>query len=321
MKGWLLTLALLLLAGTPPAQSQRSGGASAADLAVELRKLNTLGSVLYVAAHPDDENTAFLTYLAKGRGVRAAYLSITARRRRPEPHRRREGPFSWDPPHAGAPRRAPDRRRRAVLHARRRLRLLEESRGDVPHLGKDKILGDVVWVIRKFRPDVIVTRFPTTGEGGHGHHTASAILAEEAFAAAADPKRFPEQLGFTQPWQPKRLLFNTFRLFGASRASEAKGAIEIDLGGYDPILGKSYTEIAGESRSQHKSQGFGAPERRGSRIDAFQLVKGDPVKDDLLDGVDLTWGRLRGGERWDRSSPRRSAPSTCALPRRASHCW
>ena len=119
----------------------------------------------------------------------------------------------------------------------------------------------MVWVIRKFRPDVMICRFPTTGEGGHGHHTSSAILAQEAFTAAADPKRYPEQLKYVQPWQAKRLLWNTFSFGSVNTTSPDQ--FKINVGVYNPILGKGYGEIAAESRSNHKTQGFGSARQRG----------------------------------------------------------
>jgi len=160
---------------------------------------------------------------------------------------------------------------------------------------KEKILSDVVWVIRKFQPDVIVCRFPTTGEGGHGHHTASAILANDAFAAAADPNRFPEQLkNGVKPWQAKRILWNSFNFGGTNLTSNDQ--FKFDVGGYNPLLGKSYGEIAAESRSNHKSQGFGAAANRGEALEFFRTTGGVPPVNDLFDDVDVSWKRVNGGE-------------------------
>jgi hypothetical protein len=157
------------------------------------------------------------------------------------------------------------------------------------------VLSDVVWVIRSFRPDVIITRFPPHASGGHGHHTASAILAAEAFSAAADPKRFPEQLEFVRPWQARRLMWNAWRRPGESAPAGGPLELTVDLGAYDPVLGESYTEIAAASRSMHKSQGFGSAPRRGPQPNILQFVAGDPPKADLFDGIDLTWDRIPGG--------------------------
>jgi len=162
--------------------------------------------------------------------------------------------------------------------------------------GHDEVLADTVWVIRSFRPDVIVTRFPVTGEGGHGHHTASALLAEEAFSAAADPQRFPEQLAYVQPWQAKRLLWNVFRFRAETPRNPPPGSIALDLGAYNALLGKAYTEIAAQSRSMHKSQGFGSAERRGSWLNDFQPRLGEPPAGDLFDGIDLSWKRIAGSD-------------------------
>ena len=162
--------------------------------------------------------------------------------------------------------------------------------------GKEKILGDIVWVIRKFRPDVILTRFTPENAGGHGHHIASGLLTKEAFFAAADPKRFPEQLKSVSVWKAKRLLWNTFR----APQAEAKTPLRVDTGAYSPLLGKSYTELAGESRSQHKSQGFGSAGRRGAQYDYFELMDGDPA----------TRGYFRRDRRHLESRPRRTGRRT-----------
>jgi hypothetical protein len=155
----------------------------------------------------------------------------------------------------------------------------------------DKILSDVVWVIRKFQPDIIITRFPTTGEGGHGHHTTSAILAGEAFEAAADPTKFPEQFKYgVKPWQAKRLLWNTFN-FGSVN-TERPDQFKIDAGGYNALLGKSYGEIAAQSRSQHKTQGFGVPASRGTSLEYFKTIKGPAPVNTLMDGVPTNWLRI-----------------------------
>jgi len=159
--------------------------------------------------------------------------------------------------------------------------------------GHDSVLADVVWAIRSFRPDIIITRFPPDSTAGHGHHAASAILAGEAFAAAADPRQFPEQLDAVKPWQAKRLFWNAF--LGARAAVDSSWLV-VDVGAYDPLLGRSMSELAGLSRSNHKSQGFGAPERRGSLLNYMMLRAGAPAKRDPFDGLDLSWKRYAGGE-------------------------
>ena len=128
-----------------------------------------------------------------------------------------------------------------------------------------------MYAIRKFRPDVIICRFPSTGEGGHGHHTASAILAAEAFGAAADPNKFPSQLKTVSIWKSRRLLWNTFKFGSMNTTSDDQ--VKVDVGTYNALLGKSYGEIAAESRSMHKSQGFGSAKQRGTNIEYFKVLK------------------------------------------------
>jgi hypothetical protein len=164
--------------------------------------------------------------------------------------------------------------------------------------GREEVLGDVVWAIRRFRPDVIILRFSGTPRDGHGHHQSSAILGKEAFAAAADPSRFPEQLQWAKPWKPRRLYWNVF-FFGrpGGEAPQAQpNQIVYDTGEYDPALGYSYGELAGISRSQHRSQGMGAPERRGPMPNYMTLVAGESAARDVFDGIDTSWGRVPGAE-------------------------
>jgi LmbE family N-acetylglucosaminyl deacetylase len=267
---------------------------TSADMYLAIRKLNVLGSVLYIAAHPDDENTRLITWLSKDKLYRTAYLSIT----------RGDGGQNLIGDEQGIELGLI--RTQELLAARRIdggeqffTRAFDFGYSKTPEetftkWDKEKILSDVVWVIRKFQPDVIINRFPTTGEGGHGHHTASGILANDAFTAAADPKRFPEQLQYVSIWQAKRLLWNTFNFGGNNMTREDQ--FKADVGGYNPLLGKSYGEIAAESRSQHKSQGFGVPASRGESFEYFKATKGDQPVNDLMDGVEITWKRVAGGE-------------------------
>ncbi len=263
---------------------------NSAEILQSLKKLNTVGSVLYIAAHPDDENTRLLAYLAKERNLRTGYLSLT----------RGDGGQNLIGKEQGE---ALGLIRTQELLAARRIDGAEQFFTRANDFGfsknpeetfsiwnKDSILADVVLAIRKFKPDVIICRFPTTGEGGHGHHTASAILALEAFDAAADAKRFPEQLAYTQVWQAKRIFWNTFN-FGTTNTT-APDQLKIDVGVFNPLLGKSYGEIAAESRSMHKSQGFGSAKSRGESIEYFKLLKGDSAKKDLFDGINQTWTRF-----------------------------
>jgi LmbE family N-acetylglucosaminyl deacetylase len=302
------------------ARAQPGGIVSSADLDIALHKLSVLGSVLYVAAHPDDENTAVLGYFSKGRKFRTAYLSLT----------RGEGGQNLIGPEQGA--EIGIVRTQELLSARRidgaeqyftravdfgYSKTAEET---FEFWGKEKVLADIVWVIRKFRPDVIITRFTPDNSGGHGHHRASAILTQEAFRAAADPNQFPEQLKFVSPWKAKRLFWN-----GWPRSrGESPSGLRVNTGEYNPLLGKSYAEMAAEGRSQHKSQGFGSAARRGNQYDYFELLDGAPAKDDLFEGIDITWDRVPGGHKvglllseclksFDPEQPSKSIPGLLAV--------
>lgn len=279
-------------------------GRAAEDLAgasilQDLRSFREVGTVLHIAAHPDDENTQLITYLARGRGYRMGYLSIT----RGDGGQNEIGP-EFDEKLGVA--------RTQELLAARRLdggrqfftRAIDFGFSKTPEetlrfWDKEQVLADVVRVIRMFRPDVLVTRFPVPpGSGGHGHHTASAILAVEAFKVCGDPKAFPEQLaeGLT-PWQPKRVFWNG-RSLGRGESPSGTG-VRVDIGGTDPVTGESFSAIAGRSRAMHKTQGFGnfggGGGGGGANIQGFTLLAGAPATNDLMDGVDLTWNRISGG--------------------------
>jgi LmbE family N-acetylglucosaminyl deacetylase len=278
------------------ASGQRElSGAAEAKLALD--RLNVVGSALMIAAHPDDENTALLAYLARGRKVRTGYLSLT----------RGEGGQNLIGPEQGD---ALGVIRTQELLAARRIDGAEQfftraidfgftktAQETFDKWGHDKILSDVVWVIRRFRPDVIILRFTGTPRDGHGQHQVSALLGKEAFSAAADPHRFPEQLQWVEPWQAKRIMWNTFAFTRQQEEEAAKlpNQITVDLGSYDPVLGHSYAEIAGMSRSMHRSQGMGAPERKGSSKNFLAPVAGEPASKDLFDGIDTSWNRFPGG--------------------------
>ncbi len=277
---------------------QRSGAQappvwSSADILLSLKKLDVLGSVLYVGAHPDDENTRLLAWLAKEKLYRTGYLSLT----------RGDGGQNLIGIEQGVELGLI---RTQELLAARRIDGAEQFFSSAYDFGfskstdealkkwdKEKILSDVVWVIRKFQPDVIITRFPQDARAGHGHHSASAQLAVEAFTAAADPARFPDQLQYVKPWQAKRILWNTFNFGGTNTTSSDQ--YKTDVGVFNPVLGKSYGEIAAESRSQHKSQGFGVARQRGVALEYFSTWKGDAPVNHLMDGVVTSWDRVKGG--------------------------
>lgn len=250
-----------------------------------------------IAAHPDDENTAILAYFARGRHMDSAYLSLT----------RGEGGQNLIGSELGA--KLGVIRTHELLAARRidgaqqyftraiDFGFSKSADESMEKWGREAVLADTVWVIRKLRPDVIILRFSGTPRDGHGQHQASAIIGKEAFSAAADPNRFPEQLKYVQPWQAKRLMWNVFAFTAEQEREAAKmgGRITVDAGEYDALLGYSYGEIAGMSRSMHRSQAMGSAERRGPMNQHFITVAGDRAVRDAFDGIDTTWNRVSGG--------------------------
>lgn len=272
-----LFLTPLILHGQP------SNQLNSAEIKLALSKLNVLGTVLYMAAHPDDENTRLLSYLAKETKVRTGYLALT----------RGDGGQNLI---GNEQSELLGLIRTQELLAARRVDGAEQFFTRANDFGfsknseetfkiwdKEQILADAVWVIRKFRPDIVLARFPEDARAGHGHHSASAIIAHEAFIAAGDSKRFPEQLKYLSTWQAKRILVN---------GNSGTGLFSLKIGDYNPLLGKGYGEISAESRSNHKSQGFGSAKARGQLSENFSLVAGDLPKTDLLEGIDISWKRV-----------------------------
>jgi LmbE family N-acetylglucosaminyl deacetylase len=289
-----LFISFIFFACTSFAQPPRTYTSS--EILLQLKKLNTVGSVLYIAAHPDDENTRLIAHLANEKCLRTGYLSIT----------RGDGGQNLIGPEQGIELGVI--RTQELLAARRidggeqfftrayDFGFSKSPEETLQKWNKDSILSDMVWIIRTFRPDIIITRFATDGSGGHGHHTASAILAEEAFDAAGDPNRFPEQLQFVDVWQPRRLFWNVSTRFQNPNA-DMSAYLKLDVGGYNPLLGKSYGEIAAESRSMHKSQGFGSAKQRGEYFEYFKPIKGDTAGlKDIFQGIDFSWKRIKGNE-------------------------
>lgn len=271
---------------------------NAAEIELRLQKLNVLGRVLYVAAHPDDENTNLMALWSNGALYDTAYLSMT----------RGDGGQNLIGPELGE--RLGFIRTHELLAARRTdhasqffTRAVDfgfsKSAPETLRIwDREKILADVVWTIRKWKPDVIVTRFSPDDDKTHGHHTSSAILAVEAFTAAADPKRFPEQLTEVEPWKATRIAWNTSPFFFQNRniPFDPAGLMVLEAGGFNPLLGKAYTEIAAASLSMHKSQGVGSPPQRGARKEYFKLLAGAPMTMGLFEGVDTSWKRVAKSE-------------------------
>ena len=291
----LIFLMVLLFSSNPiwsQQVSQNNGGVMPSSTILQsLRKLQVLGSVLYVAAHPDDENNSLLPYLAKEKMYRTAYLSLT----------RGDGGQNLIGPEQGIEL---GMIRTKELLAAREIDGAEQYFTSAYEFGfsksmdealqvwdRQKVLADAVWVIRNYKPDVIIARFPPDARAGHGHHSASAQITREAFTAAADPNQFPEQLtnGVTV-WQAKRLLWNTFNFGGANTTSSDQ--FKIDVGVYNALEGKSYGELGGEARSMHKSQGEGRPRRKGEILEYFTTIVGEAPTRTLLDGVITDWTRL-----------------------------
>lgn len=281
-------LMYLFVACFAVAQSRQSTYSS--DIRLQMERLRILGSVLYLAAHPDDENTKLIAYLANERKVRTAYLSLT----------RGDGGQNLIGTEQGVELGLI--RTQELLEARKvdggeqyfssayDFGFSKTSEETFRFWQKQEVLKEVVWLIRKLQPDLIITRFPPDERGGHGHHQASAMLAQQAFYAAADPNIFPEQLKETGTWQATRLLWNTasfMRLEG-----DGSNRFSIDIGQYNPLIGKSYGELAAISRSQHKSQGFGSASSNGLSPETFENIAGSEAKVDLFDDIDLSWSRV-----------------------------
>lgn len=292
-------LGLLVVGHSLYGQSGPMRSQSASEIKLSLKKLGVVGSVMYVAAHPDDENTRMITYLANDLGLNTAYLSLT------------RGDGGQNLIGKEVTEQLGLIRTQELLEARKidggvqyfsRAFDFGFSKNSVETFSiweREKVLEDVVWAIRLFKPDVIITRFSPTSDGEtHGHHTASAKLIMEAFHAAADPTKFPSQLQHVAPWQAKRALWNTSSWFYRTRKDmDFSKMLKVDVGTYNPFLGKSHGEIAAESRSMHKSQGFGSAMQRGREIEYLVHLIGDSATTTLFERVDITWGRIPGSDK------------------------
>jgi len=284
-----ITAILCLLASSFIGWAQPTQLSSSAIL-LKMKKLNVLGSALYVAAHPDDENTRLIGYLSREALVSTAYLALT----------RGDGGQNLVGPEM---REGLGLIRTQELLAARRVDgssqfftrandfgYSKTAKETLKIWDREQVLHDVVWTFRKFKPDVIITRFPPDSRAGHGHHTSSAIMAEEAFDVAAS-QAYPEQLKSTDPWQVKRLMLNSGRWWDKDIESR-EGVIKVDAGAFNVMLGESYSEMAARSRSMHKSQGFGSRGIRGESNEYLTVVKGSPTTSSIFDGIDITWNRV-----------------------------
>ncbi|MER3373810.1 MAG: PIG-L family deacetylase [Allomuricauda sp.] len=297
---WVCTLAFLSIVSNLSAQKPKK--TSSAEIYHNLQKLNFLGTALYVAAHPDDENTRLISYLSNHEKAHTVYLSLT----------RGDGGQNLI---GSELRELLGVLRTQELLAARRIDGGEQRFTRANDFGyskhpketlkiwdKDKVLGDVIWAIRTIKPDVIINRFDHRSPGStHGHHTSSAMLSMEAFDLANDPSAYQDQLQLTSTWQPKRIFFNTSWWFYGSpenfEKADKSNMIKMDIGSYYPLLGLSNNEIASIASSQHLCQGFGRLTQRGSEEEYVELLKGDlPNGNNLFDGIDTSWSRVKGGD-------------------------
>ena len=288
MKRCFYSLGFLLLSGAAFAQQVRP--ANSGKIHQEIAQMRHLVNVLYVAAHPDDENTRLLAWLVNTKNIRTSYLSLT----RGDGGQNILGSEQGD-----------------ALGLIRTHELMEARKIDgagqffsravdfgfsknyqetFKHWPEDSLVSDVVWVMRKFRPDVVICRFPPDTNAGHGHHAASAIIAAKAFKLAGDKTYAPNQFAYYPAWQPKRLLQNTYR-FG-DRNTTSEDQFKVTVGEYIPTMGMGSGELAGVSRSVHKSQGAGTPSIPGDQVEYFKFIDGENLSTSLFDGIDITWGRV-----------------------------
>jgi LmbE family N-acetylglucosaminyl deacetylase len=303
MQKILIQSLLLLLLSIQIVHAQKPQKPNAAEIYDQIQKLNFLGTVLYIAAHPDDENTRLISYMSNDIHARTGYLSLT----------RGDGGQNLIGPQL-----------RELLGVIRTQELLEARKIDggeqffsrandfgysknpeetLQIWDKEKVLADLIWTIRKFQPDVIINRFDHRSPGTtHGHHTSSAMLSMEGFDLANNAASFPEQLQLVQTWQPKRVFFNTSWWFYGSKekfdAADKTNLIGISTGVFYSTIGKSNQEIAALSRSSHKSQGFGSTGSRGEDTEYLEFLKGEPLKEkkSLFEGIDTSWNRVKSGK-------------------------
>ena len=300
MKKLFLSISAVLLMFTT-LFAQQPNKLTSNEIFEKVQKLNFLGTALYIAAHPDDENTRLIAYLANEVKARTGYLSLT----------RGDGGQNLIGPEI-----------RELLGVIRTQELLSARSVDggeqlftrandfgyskhpdetLEIWNKKEVLSDVVWAIRTFKPDVIINRFNHRTPGTtHGHHTSSAMLSVEAFDLVNDESQFTDQLKFTDTWQPKRLFFNTSSWFYRNRdefTKASKNFTQFDVGVYYPLKGLSNNELASMASSQHLCQGFGRLTTRGTQTEYVEFLKGEAPKDknDIFSGINTTWNRLKNG--------------------------
>jgi LmbE family N-acetylglucosaminyl deacetylase len=296
-------LYFFILVFTLTIQAQKPKTPSSSEIYESIQKLNFLGSVLYVAAHPDDENTRLISYMSNHVKARTAYLSLT----------RGDGGQNLIGPEI---RELLGVIRTQELLAARRIDGGEQMFTRANDFGyskhpdetleiwnKDQVLSDVVLAVRRFKPDVIINRFDHRTPGrSHGHHTTSAMLSVEAFDLANDKSAYANQLKQTSLWQPKRLFYNTSWWRYGSREEfdkvDKSNMLSFDIGTYYPLKGLSNNEVASLASSQHLCQGFGRLTQRGSQQEYIEFLIGEPLAEDkdIFAGIDTSWNRIQGGK-------------------------
>ncbi|WP_242158612.1 PIG-L family deacetylase [Aestuariivivens sediminis] len=301
LRSTILTLVTISFLSFTSAQHPKTP--SSIEIYESLQKLNFLGSVLYIAAHPDDENTRLISYMSNKVKARTGYLSLT----------RGDGGQNLIGPEL---RELLGVIRTQELLAARRIDGGEQFFTRANDFGyskhpdetlsiwdKDQVLSDVVRTLRSFKPDIIINRFDHRTPGStHGHHTSSAMLSMEAFNLSNEASAFPETAKEWGVWQPKRLFFNPGWWFYGSqenfKKADKSNMLRLDIGVYYPIKGLSNNEIAALASSQHLCQGFGRLAQRGSQVEYIEFLKGDPLDDakDIFSGIDTSWNRIQGGK-------------------------
>ena len=281
---------LLITAATSIASAQQVRSASSEKIYHEMEQLQHLVNVLYVAAHPDDENTRLLAWLVNDQHIRTAYLSLT----RGDGGQNILGSEQGDA--LGLIRTHELMEARKIDGAEQFFSraidfgFSKTNEETFKHWPKYLLTYDAVWVMRKYRPDIVICRFPPNTQAGHGQHAASAIIAADAYKVTGNRLQYTEQLKYCDAWQPKRLIFNAYK-FGTF-STQTEDMFKIAVGNYEPTMGLGTGEIAGISRSVHKSQGAGTPSVPGVQTEYFRLVAGDTFSTSLFDGIDMTWGRV-----------------------------
>ena len=294
---------LLLLSALLSVNAQQPKKLNSSEIYEAIQKLNVLASVLYVAAHPDDENTRLISYMANEVKARTAYLSLT----------RGDGGQNLIGSEIrellGIMRTQELLAARSVDGGEQRFTRANDF-GYSKHpdetlniWNKDEVLADVVWNIRQFKPDIIINRFDHRTPGRtHGHHTSSAMLSLEAFDLVNDSTKYPSQFQYTETWQPQRIFFNTSWWFYGSREkfeeADKSNMASFDVGVYYPLKGLSNNEVASIASSQHLCQGFGRLSQRGSQQEYIELLKGAPLNksNNPFEGIDTSWNRIEGGK-------------------------